>query len=206
VCGKNRVHLPLAGDTLQLVPTSVLEADAGASGQVAHRAGYQHLSWASQAGDSRRDRDRETANLAGDLFHLADMDAGADLDPELLHPSDDLGGAFDGCCGRVEHGEEAVAGSVDLATGVPPERGSDDLVMELDQVAPPSIAQLGSVLRRSHDVRHEDRRQESLARTRPAWHETHCATGRHHASMRISSPAASPAARLRRERERHIGV
>ncbi|MEF2162650.1 hypothetical protein V3425_31000, partial [Pseudomonas aeruginosa] len=80
------------------------------------------------------------------LLDLADVDADAHLDAQLLDLVDDLERAVDGLCGRIESGEEAIAGGVELATTVLAQRGADKRVMLCNQVAPGAITQLGRVL------------------------------------------------------------
>jgi hypothetical protein len=60
--------------------------------------------------------DSDAPHSVADHLDLAGVNAGPDLDSERLHAPDRGGRTPDGAAGTVEHGEETVAGRVDLAS------------------------------------------------------------------------------------------
>ncbi len=64
--------------------------------------------------------------------------------------------------GPVEGGEESVTCRVELLPAVPRENPPDKCVVPRQQVAPGGVPRLRGLLRRSDDVREEDRGEDAV--------------------------------------------
>src|SRR5919201_2142077 len=83
---------------------------------------------------------------------LAGVEADPHLDPDVPESLADRRRAPDRPGRRVEHREEAVAGRLDLPAAVLLQLATDQLVVSIELVAPPSIADLRRALGRPDDV------------------------------------------------------
>ncbi len=153
---------PLARDSPQVADPAVIEPKTSSGRQVAHRARDQDLARARGSHDPRPDVDRDAAHLGPALLHLTDVQPGAHLDAQLPDPGNHVERALDGGGRRIEDGEEAVARRVHLPAAAPPQRRTDQRVVELDEIAPAAVTEFSGVLRRADDVGEEDCRQESF--------------------------------------------
>ena len=146
----------------------VPEPEARAGDRVAERRGHQHLTGLPDPHHPGRDVHREPADLPLHQLGLAEMGAGANLDPELADGVDDRAGATDRVRGPVEAREEAVPRGVQLAPPMALQLLSDERVVPLDQVPPPAVPQIRGDLGRADDVGeeqgHQDRRVASPPR------------------------------------------
>ena len=114
-------------------------------------------------GDTGARVDGDPADVAGrELLDLAGVDAGPDLEPDAPTASTIALARADRPRRSVEHGEEAVAGRVDLAAAEARQLGSDRRVMALEQLPPAAVAELRRELRRADDVREQDGRQDAI--------------------------------------------
>src|SRR5918992_2657190 len=111
VAESSGIELPVARDALEVVVAAVLEVDAGAGGEVADDARYEYFAGLRLGGDAGADVDGDALDPAVDDLHLARVDAGADLEAELLDGVDGLVGARDRLGRAGESGAEAVAGA-----------------------------------------------------------------------------------------------
>jgi hypothetical protein len=94
----------------------------------------------------------EPADLAAHDLGLAEVDARADLEPELADALRDLDGAADRVGGTRERGEEPVACRIELATAMTLQRVSDEAVVRGDERAPPPVPHLARDLGGGDDV------------------------------------------------------
>src|SRR5947208_16184924 len=81
---RDRQHLPLARDALELVDAAIVERQARSDDEVAHRAGDDDLARVGQRGDAGADVDGEAGEVVAPLLALAGVDAGAHAQPEAL--------------------------------------------------------------------------------------------------------------------------
>jgi len=95
---------------------------------------------------------RDPAHRGARELHLAGVQSGSDLEPEAAHGVHDCPAGADRPRRPVERRQESVAGSVDLSPAKPLEVATDELMMVLEQVAPTTIAELASSLRRPDNV------------------------------------------------------
>jgi hypothetical protein len=117
--------------------------------------GDEHLAGLAHRHDPGPGIDCQASELRPHHLGLAEMDAGADLEPQLPDALARVVRAPDRVRRLVEHREEAVPGGVQLATVVPPQRLPYHPVMRGDELAPTPVADLGRDLRRGHDVREQ---------------------------------------------------
>src|SRR5918999_966578 len=143
VAESSGVEIPVARDALEVVVAAVLEVDAGAGGEVADDARYEYFAGLRLGGDAGADVDGDALDPVVDDLHLARVDAGADLEAELVDGVDRLVGAGDRPRGTGEGGEEAVTGASYLPAVVAGELGPDHRVVRLEELAPALVAELG---------------------------------------------------------------
>jgi hypothetical protein len=86
----------------------------------------------------------------------------ADLQSELAHGFRDRTGTADRARRPVEARKEAIAGDVELRATEAHELASDDCVVALKQLPPGSVAELNGFRCRTHDVREENRGEDSV--------------------------------------------
>src|SRR5918999_3286537 len=136
VAESSGVEIPVARDALEVVVAAVLEVDAGAGGEVADDARYEHLAGFRLGRDAGADVDGNALDPALYDLHLAGVDAGPDVEAEVLDGVHGLVGAGNCAGGAAEGGEEAVAGAAYHVAGVAGDLGPDGRVMRLEQGAP----------------------------------------------------------------------
>src|SRR5688500_10516497 len=120
---------------------AVVEAEARAGREVAHRCRHEDLARVGCRLDPGGDVDGETADVSGADVALAGVEAGADLQAEAGELVTDGPGALDGPGGGVEGGQEAVAESLDLLALPAPELLADDGVVLFQQRPPGGVAE-----------------------------------------------------------------
>src|SRR5204862_5693863 len=96
---------------------------------------------------TRPDHDGEPGHFALVQLALADVNAGPDLQAELVHSLDDRLGAANRPGWAVEGREEAVAGGVPLLAPVPSQLAPHERVVPLEHLAPRAVSELGGPLR-----------------------------------------------------------
>src|SRR5829696_8509571 len=103
--------------------------------------------------DPRGDVDRHAADVVADQLALPDMQADADLDPEVVSRGDDRLCAAQGGGGRPGEGrQEAVAGRLHLAAAEARELPANELVVPGEQVTPAPVPQLRGARSRVDDI------------------------------------------------------
>ena len=138
----DRIEPPFAGDALQLGRPALTKLKAGAGDQILHRARDEHLAGLRGLRDSRADVDGDSAHLAFDHLALTGVQAGTDLQTQLLHRLGDRAGAADRSSRPVEAGEETVTGRIELRSVIADELSTDDRVVPLEELAPCPVAEL----------------------------------------------------------------
>src|SRR6476661_2795007 len=96
---------PVAGDPFEVVLPAVGEADTRAEDQHLHRAGDQDLASLSEGSRSGANVHRQAGDGPAPAFDLAGVQAGPDLEPDLLDRVPDRAGAPDRPSGPVENGK-----------------------------------------------------------------------------------------------------
>src|SRR5438876_8994386 len=100
------------------------------------------------------------------------MYAAAYFESELAGDVSDGACTFDGASRAVEGRDEPIAGGVDLRASKARQLSTHGLVVTVQHVAPPMIAEVDRPHSRGHDVGDEDRRQDSV-RGRCSEHARH---------------------------------
>src|SRR5262245_47007473 len=95
-------ELPVAGDALELVPSSVFEVDARADRQISDGARREDLAGPGERGDARRDMDGHAADVLADDLALAGVEPRAQVDPERPDGVADGPARLHGARGTVE--------------------------------------------------------------------------------------------------------
>lgn len=121
--------------------TRGFEREARAGKQELRRRGDQDFVSGRGTRDASGFVDRKAANIGADQFHLTGVNSSADGDAEVADRRTDCLRASNRPGGSVEEGQEAVAGSVDLASAKPVELATRPLVVLGEQFAPGGIAQ-----------------------------------------------------------------
>jgi hypothetical protein len=80
------------------------------------------------------------------------MDPSTDLDPQCLNRLGGVQRTLGGLRGCIEDGKETVTRGVDLAAMVTLERGADEPMVLLHELAPTSVTQLGGYLGGADDI------------------------------------------------------
>src|SRR5207344_509465 len=130
-----------------------------------HRARYEHLARIRASCDARTDVDGDAGHLPVGELDLSGVQPGPDVQSERTHGLDDRARAPDRPRRPVEGREEAVARRVDLVPVEARELVANGRVVLLEEVAPPTIAELRGERCRPHEVREEDSRKRPI---RPA--------------------------------------
>ncbi|HEX3192424.1 MAG TPA: hypothetical protein VHS30_21845, partial [Streptosporangiaceae bacterium] len=107
--------------------------------QVAHCRADEDLTCAREGRHAGTDVDSDAPDSLADHLDFAGVNAGLDLDSERLHAPDCGGRTPDGAAGTVEHGEETVAGRVNLAAAETGQLATHEGVMALEKLPPRSI-------------------------------------------------------------------
>jgi hypothetical protein len=110
-----RENPPWVRHTLELAGTTVFELQTRPCDQVAHCRADEDLTCAREGRHTGADVDSDAPDPVADHLDFAGVNAGPDLDSERLHAPDRGGRTPDGAARTVEHGEETVAGRVNLA-------------------------------------------------------------------------------------------
>src|SRR5207237_700150 len=103
------IELPRSGQTLEVVGPGIFELQATAADELMGGGRYVDVTGSGGRHDPRREMDRESIEVTGDLFDLAGMDAGSDLDASGAGGVGDRGGGPDRPLGSVEEREKSVA-------------------------------------------------------------------------------------------------
>src|SRR3990170_7057172 len=140
----------------------LLEGHSGACDEVLDSARNEHFAGRRQRRDARACVHRDSCHLPVDEFALPGVQPGAHLELELAHPLDDGAGTPDRPRGTVETGEEAIAGGVHFPAAEAHELTPHQRMMLLEQLTPGAIAERGSTLTRTDDVREEHSREDAL--------------------------------------------
>ena len=125
----------MAGDPFEVVLPAVGEADTRAEDQHLHRAGDQDLASLSEGARSGANVHRQAGDGPALAFDLAGVQAGPDLEPDLLDRVPDRAGAPDRPSGPVENGKKSISGGIHLAAAEPVQQAPDAGVMLLGPVA-----------------------------------------------------------------------
>jgi hypothetical protein len=86
--------------------------------------------------------DSDVPDPVADHLDFAGVNAGPDIDSERLHAPDRGGRTPDGAAGIVEHGEETVAGRVNLASTETAQLATHEGMVALEELPPRSITVL----------------------------------------------------------------
>ena len=95
---------------------------------------------------------REAGGLGPPVFDLAGMQAGADLQTDLLDRISDGSSAANGPCRPVEGREEAVASGIDLGSGVTFQELANQGVVAVEKLPPAVVADGLELLGGTDDV------------------------------------------------------
>src|SRR5205814_6810893 len=109
---------------------------------ISDRARDQHLARLCRGSDACADRDGDAGHLAVGELTLARVQAGANLDAELLNISGDRLRTVDCARRAVEAGKEAVAGCIHLDASKARELAADDSVVLVEKLPPIAVAEL----------------------------------------------------------------
>jgi hypothetical protein len=111
--------------------------------------------------------DRQSADLLAPKLDLAQVESRPAFELKPMHRCVNGGSTMDRCERAIEHGEEGVAGGVDLATIVSGEVGPHRGPIPVEQRTPALISQLDEACRGLDDVGeqqadHRTRRQKTV--------------------------------------------
>lgn len=174
VIGDSRqgVEPQLPRNTLERVPTAVLELEVRAPLRLPDRGRDEHLAGPRLGRHPGADVDGDPSHAAVRAFDLAHVDAAADLEPDFLHLVADGGGADDGPRRIVEHRQEAVARSGDLLAAEAAELRPDDDVVLAQDLPPPPVPEGGGLLGGADDVGEEGCRDRTTRHDPQIIHST----------------------------------
>ena len=112
--------------------------------------------------DAGGDVDRDTGDVVASKLDLTGMDTAADLHAELAGRVADGARARDRARRTVERRDEAVAGRVDFSAAEAGQLATYGLVVSVQHIAPPVVAELMGSFGGRHDVGEEDGGQDSV--------------------------------------------
>jgi len=145
-------HLPVAGDPLERVDAPVVEGDAAAGHEVAHRGRHVDLPGSGERRDPGADVHRVPRAAVAPKLALADVQPRSDPEIETVGRVDDGLRALDPARGTVEPGEHPVARGVDEHPAVPFDLDSRSTVVRVDQLPPAPVSDLRDSPRGIDDV------------------------------------------------------
>jgi len=132
------------------------ETAAGPGDDLTNGRGHQYLASSGERGDSGTDMDGHPGDVGTPDLNFAGVHTGSHLDAENPHRVDDGRRTFNGSTGAAEGGNKAVTRGVDLAPTEPIEFVADDVVVVVQEVSPPIVAEIGGPLRRTDDIGEND--------------------------------------------------
>jgi hypothetical protein len=106
--------------------------------------------------------DGDSGHLAVDDLALARVQTGTHRDAQLLHGVCNRARAADRARRPIEASKETVAGSVHFDAAIAKQFATDELVMLLEEIAPPAIAEPCRVFARGDDVSEEHGRENAI--------------------------------------------
>ena len=141
---------------------AVLELDPRASHEILDGARDEHLTRPGQRGDSSPDVDSNPGHLGAVSFAFTGVEAETHLEALLGRRRRNRGRARDTTGGPVERREEPVSRRVDLVAAEARQVAPHCQAVIGDQPAPGLVAEGRGALRRAHDVREEDGRENAV--------------------------------------------
>src|SRR5262249_29565315 len=133
------------GDPLEVLESTIDEADFRSCHEILNGAGHKDLSRARECRDPRADVYRDPCVVAASHLTFACVNTGPDIDAEIAGSVDNCSRAVDRASGAVEGHEKAVARSADLASIAPGKLGADESVVAVELFAPCAVTQFGDV-------------------------------------------------------------
>src|SRR5438034_3865649 len=118
------------------------EVDPRSGHEVLHRPGNEHLTRSCERADARRDVNSDAADVVPHHLALSRVHAGPNTDSQLLGGVEDRPSAADRARRTVERSQEPIPDRLDLASAEPPERRPHDPLVPLENLAPPTVAEL----------------------------------------------------------------
>jgi hypothetical protein len=158
---ENGVQLPLTGESSELVRATILELQVRPRHHVPNGTRHEHLARSRLADDPSACVDRDPSDLAVVSDALSGVQSRPDLESQLGKRYRDSPCAPDRRCRRVEGGEEAVAGIIDLASTPSIEKFADSPVMRPQEQSPPAVAERRCQPCRADKVGEEQRDQDA---------------------------------------------
>jgi hypothetical protein len=114
--------------------------------------------------------DGNPADLLAGSLGLSGMQAGPDGDPQLGDCRDNPIGGANRLRRLTKRSEEPVSGGIDLSTTEPAELSANRGVVGRNELPPGPVPEAGGQIRRPHDVREQNCRQEPLWRSSESKH------------------------------------
>jgi hypothetical protein len=158
-CG---VDVPLVGHTLEDVLPAILEVDAGPGNKILDRSRNEHFVWPCETGDPCPDVNGNARNIVTQPFNLTGVDSGPHLQPYGTHLVLDLLGTLDSPRWTIKGRQESVACRVDFHAPKAIQLGTQERVMQFQQLSPAAVAHFGGAIGGADDVREEHRRQKPV--------------------------------------------
>src|SRR4029078_1843624 len=155
-------QLPLARYPFERAASAVFENDARAGCQVANGAGDQDLARSGLLANARADDRGDAAYLSGDHLALPGVHPRPNFQAKSAEPVAHCHRAAHRAPRRIERGEEAITGGVDLDAAVAVQLAPHRGVVLLDELAPPSVAKLGGARGAVDDIGEQNGREESV--------------------------------------------
>jgi hypothetical protein len=144
------------------VLATVLEPETGGGGHRPGDLGHEDLAGLGERRDPRDLVDRHAAHPVARHFDLADVDADPHLQAVRCDRRADRRRALQRPGGAVEHGENAVAGGVDLTAPEQLELAAHALVVQGERLPPGPLADGHRLRGGADEVGHEERRQHPV--------------------------------------------
>jgi hypothetical protein len=127
------------------VGTAVFEGDSRTVDEVFDSVRHEHFPCAGIRSDSCRDVDRDSTDVVAAPLTLTGMQTTANIDAYLRHAVSNCCGAQNRSRGAVERRQYSVPGVFDDATLECIDLGTGDFVVNVQQPAPASVAELRRV-------------------------------------------------------------
>jgi len=141
------------------VDLSILELNVGSCDQIHDGSRDQDLARLSESGDPGPDVHGDSGNSLIGHFHLARVNAGANLNAEFMNMTADAHCAPNRPSRPIEGGEETIASGVDFSSPKAGELMSHRTVMQFKEITPLTVTHGRGPLGGGHDVGEENRRQ-----------------------------------------------
>jgi len=139
-----------------------VKAKVDAGGEIPDRPGHDDPTIAGLDESARGDMNTDPSDILVADLDLSRVNRRAHTESQVGEPLVELKRASERPGGRIERGEDAVAGGLHEVAAEPFDRSPRDSVVTIQELTPPSVAESGGASGRIHDIGEQDRCQHTI--------------------------------------------